>query len=237
MPSERYFADASLTEGAEIVLVDAESRHLVSVMRTAQGETVELINGRGELAQARLEAIGKKSATLRVLSVTRDSAPVEPVILAQAVPRSNRLDTILEKGTELGATEFWLFPGGRSERQEFSANQEQRMQGILVAAIKQCGRLHLPKIEVKPPLRKWTDLPCKGYYGAVDPAAPPFASVENAGDGGCIFFVGPEAGLTDHEEEKLRELGAQGVKLHSNILRTDTAGIAALSIWWAIVNR
>lgn len=117
MPAERYFLDAPFVRGQEILMEDEEMHHLIRVMRTEIGEEVELINGRGELAQAKLTSVGKRSANLLVQEVISESEPPR-LILAQALPRLNRLETIIEKGTELNVTEFWLFPGQFSEKKK-----------------------------------------------------------------------------------------------------------------------
>ena len=231
MAIERYYTDSDLKEGTPVTLGAQEFHHLTHVMRARSGDLVELINGRGTLAQARLDKIEKKEASLSVESAQHFPSNEPHLILAQGLPRSNRLDFILEKGTELGVSEIWLFPGEKSERQELSPNQEERAQLLLIAATKQCGRLWLPKLALKPKLKKWESLPGQAFFGDVSQKAPWLSSqIPDVRAKEIIFFVGPESGFTPQEEEKLKELGAMGVKLHFNILRTDTAAIAALCL-------
>lgn len=227
MPAERYFKNVSLTSGCKLTLEDNEFHHLVRVMRAAPGDTVELINGQGCLAQCTIKEIKKREAILEVTSLVKEEKPSFEVILAQAIPRGNRLDFILEKGTELGMTQLWLFPGDRSERKEV---QTERAQTVMAAACKQCGRLWLPELQIKEPIKKWKELPYPLYFGDVNPSAPLLSKALQTKEKGIIFVVGPESGLTDHEEAKLRALNGQGVKLHSHILRTDTAALAALAL-------
>lgn len=232
MPAERYYIDQDLHQGNHVSLEDQEFRHLAQVMRTKSGETIELVNGKGVLADATVDQIGKKHAIVHVESIQKQSGPTTPVVLAQAIPRINRLDFILEKGTELGMTELWLFPGKLSERKDLTEHQLERMRGLAIAAMKQCGRLWLPQIVVKPPLKEWKSLDLLSYFGDLSSEAPLFSKVLAGSplEKGILFFTGPESGFEEDEEQKLRELGAKGVKLHSNILRTDTASIAALSL-------
>src|SRR5260221_9782239 len=129
MPAERYFIDAAVSVGQEITLEGAECRHLCTVMRAQVGEEIELVNGKNQLAVASVQKMAKKSAGLRIEKVS-SGKPSRPVIIAQAIPRFNRLETILEKGTELGAAAFWTFPGMLSEKKELSANQQERMRLI-----------------------------------------------------------------------------------------------------------
>lgn len=232
MPAERFFYDGPLNQGEIIHLEDFEFHHLSNVMRLNLGEQVEIVNGRGSLAQAEIEDLKKKSATLVIHRVTEAAPPSFNLILAQGIPRGNRLDFILEKGTELGMTEIWLFPAKLSERKEVSANQMHRCQALLVAAMKQCGRLHLPKIVIKSPIKEWPLLPFPCFHGDVDTQAPRFSEFLHKQKlaEGLIFCVGPEGGFTIHEEEMLKSIGSQGVTLNANILRTDTAAMAALAI-------
>ncbi len=225
MPHNRFYIDAPFTLHAEVNLQE-ETRHL-KVMRLHQGDAIELVNGHNQLARAIL----KSAHTAEIISLD-EYAPPPPVILCQAFPRLNRLDTIVEKGTELGMTELWLFPGQKSEKKELSSNQYERAKQITIAAMKQCGRLDLPSIQIKPPLVQWKPLTLAAYYGSLAQGAPPFLSVLEK-KGGLCFFVGPEAGFTPDEEKILETLHAKGVQLHPWVLRTDTAPLAALSLIYA----
>ncbi len=221
MPAERYYIDQVLNEGASLSLEGKEHHHLAHVMRTKVGDAVTLVDGRGNLAEGVATAVGKKKSTIQVKQV-RSEPPDSSLILIQAIPRQARLDMILEKGTELGVTEFRLFPAERGERKLLDT-QLRRLQGISVAALKQSGRLHLPEITVLPRLLEWSNLPKGTAFGDVN-------EKERRLDGACrSVVIGPESGLSQHEIDHLRELGATPVTLHRNILRTDTAAICALS--------
>jgi 16S rRNA (uracil1498-N3)-methyltransferase len=231
MPSERYYVECELLKDNEIELEGLEFHHLTNVMRSKVGESVEIINGNGFLATGSILRIEKKKAVLGITTLFKAPKPSHEVILAQAIPRLNRLDFIIEKGTELGMTELWLYPGERSERKELSESQMSRVKSITVAAIKQCGRLYLPEIILKPSLSKWPAPPQTIYYGDVSPAAPLLSDVSaQNSEPHIIFCTGPESGFSENEEKILTSLGAIGVKLHSNILRTDTASLTALTL-------
>lgn len=225
MPVDRFFSDAEFSTNSEAILEEQEFHHLVNVLRCRVGESIELVNGRNQLASATIQKIEKRKAILKINAVEKkDPSPI--LILAQATPRFNRLEFILEKGTELGATEFWLFPGQLSEKVEFSANQVQRMHLIVISAMKQCGRLDLPKIVYKPPLLDWDGTLYPIIYGATSPSAPSLALSFPP----LIVLVGPEKGLSNSEITHLEKLKAKGYRLNPNILRTDTAALAFLSI-------
>ena len=235
MPAERYFVEDAFRVGETCELKGSEFHHLAHVMRTRKGEEVELVNGRGALAQAVVHQLGKDRAALTIQNVLQEEyVPACRIILAQAMPKPNRLDFILEKGTELGVDCFWLFPGNLSAKKEFFPHQLERARHLTIAAMKQCGRLILPAIELKPALEEWPVLDhLLPYFGDVSPDAPLFEETSDAIRSAGIpilFFTGPESGFNMQETDVLRNLGAKGVKLHSNILRTDTASLVALSL-------
>lgn len=230
MPHHRFYTPADLSLNDEVCLEGDEGNHL-KVMRVAKGDSVELINGKGILAHAKVIDISKNKCHLRVAENYSESPPSTSITLLQALPKMNRLDTILEKVTELGVTEIALFPGDRSEKNDLSAQQYQRVLSILIAATKQSGRLFLPKIQVLPPIEKWPTFEGSLLFGDIRPGAARLLDVlEKTHSQNVYFCVGPEAGLSDREENLLETKGFKGVSLHRNVLRTDTAPIAALAI-------
>lgn len=232
MPKERFFIDQTFLENNYLLLEDKEFHHLINVMRSKIQDKVEVINGKGALGIAEVISIEKRRATLQIQLIHELPPPNCEIILAQAIPRPNRLDTILEKCTELGVTDIWLFPGDFSEIKDFKENKMERIQTILISAIKQCGRLYLPKVSFKPKLDQWSPLDFKAYFGDVDPNAPLFLEDfnQNSSSKKVLFFIGPESGFSEKESNILRKLNAKGVKLHENILRTDTAAITAIAL-------
>lgn len=230
MPIDRYYYESSL-EAASITLEGQEFHHLVHVARLRTGEKAEIIDGKGALAYARVESIAKKEAVLTILHMEKAMRPAPEIILAQAIPRLNRLDTIMEKATELGATQIWLFPGDRSERKSITEHQLERLRAITISALKQSGRLWLPTLYVKPSIKEWAKLPCRCFFGDVSPNAKLLAEMLKPYLSGDFFIViGPESGLTEEESDQLRKLDVAGVKLSDSVLRTDTAAILAIGL-------
>ncbi len=231
MPAERYYIETDLLSDDIISIEGVEFHHLTNVMRSKVGESLEIINGKGTLAFAVIKQLEKKKAIVVINKTIHVPKQEHQIILLQALPRLNRLDFIVEKGTELGMTELWLFPGERSERKELSKSQLERVQSLTIAASKQCGRLHLPKIIIQPALSKWTAFDYPLYFGDLNEKAPLLIDeMAKNSEQHIAFCTGPEAGFGINEIQLLEKLGAKGVKLHSNILRTDTASIMALSL-------
>lgn len=233
MPAERYYVDQLLSEGQLIAIEGAEFHHLAHVMRTRIGERIEIVNGKGSLAEGVVQDLQKKQAVLLIEQVSTGSQSLPRTILAQAIPKPNRLDYIIEKGTELGVDEFWLFPGHHSVKRDLSPTQMERVQMLMISAMKQSGRLFLPSLEVKPPLEKWIG-GCGGplLFGDVEKEAPLLSTVWQRVNPTTqvTFLIGPESGFSEKEIDLMRMAQAHGVKLHENILRTDTAPMVALSL-------
>ncbi len=231
MPHNRYYLDATFDQNTTLSLSGDEWHHL-RVLRSRQGEIVELINGRGQLAEAQIVALKKNDAELSICRITQEKTPPPPLILAQAIPRMSHLEWIIEKGTELNATAFWLFPGMLSEKDTLSDSQQARLKGLCISAVKQCGRLDMPEIIAKPPLAKWSPLEGTLLFGDTAEDAPylwntPLPKPHIAP---IVIFIGPEKGLDPRERSFLLDtLKAKSVRLHRNILRAETAPLAALA--------
>lgn len=224
MPQDRFYLDAAFQTDQTLTLEESEFHHL-RVLRIAPDEEIDLVNGRGDLAKASVLKLAKHSANLRILSSTHRAPPSPPIILAIALLRMNKLEWAIEKTTELGADAFLLYPADNSEKDDLSPNQLERLRHLAISALKQCGRLYLPSLTLTT-LDKILLNPAQILYGDVHPDAPliPTAPTEPT-----LFISGPEKGFSKGEEELLRAKG-MGVKLNDNILRAETAPLAALSI-------
>jgi 16S rRNA (uracil1498-N3)-methyltransferase len=233
MPHHRYYLDTSFQENETVVLSADEFHHLARVSRTREGDCVELVNGRGQLAQARLTKLKKRDAELGILQVTEEIGPKTPLILAQALTRMTPLEWIIEKGTELNVTAFWLFPGVLSEKDRLSQAQFVRLKHLAISAMKQCGRLDLPSIELKPSLLKWMPMPGTLLFGNPEEPTPYLweLSLRRPLPAPVVLFIGPESGFDPTERDFLHNsLNVRGIRLHPNILRAETASLVILSL-------
>ena len=229
MPVNRFYLDDPLEEGTTVALEGAEQHHAAKVVRCTEGDTVELVNGRGCLAQGLVRDVQRRTLGIEVTSSSVEVPPEKKIILLQAFPRKNRLDTIVEKATELGADALYLFPAALSER---SFTSHDRVVQGAVSAMKQCGRLFLPEVYCGDTLPEILEVLAAAtiYYGSFAEGAPPFHQRWKEPEGDVAFVIGPESGLTEQEEELLQKSGAEGVSLHPWILRTDTAAIGAMML-------
>jgi 16S rRNA (uracil1498-N3)-methyltransferase len=226
MPAERFYADCDLQSRSTVPLEGPEFHHLAHVMRIEQGEEIDLVNGRNELARAKVALIEKKRALLEIKSCQTFKKPSSGVVLALPFLRLAKLEWVIEKGTELGADAFWLFPADGSEKESLSPHQMERLLHIGISAMKQCGRLDLPPIKELGSLEELFAQPGLYLYGDVRESAP-LISERREEQTTCTFITGPEKGFSKKELDVL-EQRAEGVRLHPNILRAETAPIAAL---------
>ena len=224
---DRFFLDDSLAQGEKIDLPEPEFRHL-KVLRIGVGEEIELVNGRGSLATARVERMDKQSAHLKILESKEEPRPTPSISLGLALIRPNRLEWVIEKATELGADTIYLYSADLSEKEGLSPNQKERLQHLAISALKQCGRLYLPNIELLPSIDDALSGDHRILFGDTHPSAPWLSSLPLQ-SGSLLFITGPEKGFSEREHQLLHEKG-KGVKLSRNILRAETAPIAALSI-------
>jgi 16S rRNA (uracil1498-N3)-methyltransferase len=219
MPAERFFVEGVL-EG-KVFLEGTEFHHLAHVMRVKVGEEIELVNGKGDLAIAQVEEIGKKGAQLEVIQKTSSSPLSSGLTLAVPLMRSSKLELVIEKCTELGADRFYLYPADHSEKETLSENQRERLQYIAISAMKQCGRLDLPPIEILGSLQEVLSKEGPFLFGDTREGAKPIEKIK-----GATFISGPEKGFSEKELKFLDQKG-KGVKLHPYILRAETAPIFA----------
>ena len=197
MPHDRFYVDAPLK--GEVLLDGEEFHHLSRVMRKKEGDVVELLNGKNTLALVTLSSISKREASL-IVTQSEDKKPLLPPLkLIQAIPKLSHLELILQKGTELGASHFYLYPSSLSEKKDLSANQKRRLHLILIGAMKQCGRLDLPILE-------WGFPPLEGkvFFGDLSLDAPSLPDVASLP---ATFIVGPEKGFTKEEISDLHTKG------------------------------
>lgn len=221
MPHDRFYIDAPFEN--ECKLEGDEFQHLTRVMRKKDKDEVELINGRHQLALARIDSIEKWSAHLTILRCEEKKPLLPPLTLVQAMPKLSNLELILQKGTELGVSTFWMFQSTHSEKKKLSETQKKRLDHIVISAMKQCGRLDRPELHWGFPD------PLTGHIYVGILGEKPTPHLNEVAQHPATLIIGPEKGLTE-EETKKYEAAGQGVSLGYYTLRAETAAIAGLAI-------
>lgn len=231
----RFFVDPAAVQGDLVTLVGDDAHHAATVLRLKPGEPVTVLDGRGRVLACVAEAVEKKAVALRVTGEAHAAPPPVAVTLYQALPKGDKLELVIQKATELGAARIVPVAAARSVVKIDPAKAEAkraRWQAIAREAAEQSERATVPAVEAPVPL-KGVALP-PGTLGLVLaeregartlprelPAEPP---------AGLALFVGPEGGWDPAELAALAALGAIPVSLGPRILRTETAGLAALAI-------
>ncbi|UXI69367.1 16S rRNA (uracil(1498)-N(3))-methyltransferase [Tahibacter amnicola] len=236
----RIYVPQPLSDGDIVHLPEQAGEHLARVLRLEAGHPLVLFNGDGGEFTARLASLAKRSVTAQVLEArAADRESPLQLTLAQGVARGEKMDWILQKATELGVSRIIPVVTERTEVRLDEERAERRLSHwhqVIASACEQCGRNRLPQVTPPIKLAAWA-----GQLGA-DPAAryallpegdQSLASITSLPHG-AILTVGPEGGFSDQDEAILRNAGFKGLRLGPRILRTETAGIAALAALQAI---
>ncbi|MBS0626447.1 MAG: 16S rRNA (uracil(1498)-N(3))-methyltransferase [Verrucomicrobia bacterium] len=227
MPFDRFYCENLRDSTAS--LEGAELHHLAHVMRVRVGDEVELVDGRGALALAKLTSLDKKRAELEIETLSREKSSPPQILLAIPYLRPSKLEWIVEKGTELGADTFCFYPADLGEKQNLSPHQFERLRTLSISAMKQSGRLFLPHLEL---MSRFSELFAKeatALYGDPRSGAQKFQTPRFP----ALFISGPESGFSDEEYAALQKNGV-GVSLNPHTLRAETAPIAAAALLaWA----
>jgi 16S rRNA (uracil1498-N3)-methyltransferase len=228
----RFYVDGALRAGTSVPLPDDSAHHAVHVLRVHAGDEITLFNGRGGEFAARIASIQRLTVLVDVLAhraVERES-PLR-MVLVQGVSAGERMDFTVRKSVELGVAEIQPVLAASSlarPKGERAAARQTHWQRIAIAACEQCGRNRIPIVH---PMVAASDY--RGAAGTrilLSPASELRFSqaVKSAGDEFTIA-AGPEAGFNAQEEAALLDAGFVPARLGARVLRTETAGLAALA--------
>lgn len=229
----RFFARWEGAQGA-IAHIDAqEAAHLGKVLRLAPGDTVQLLDGRGNRCLAQLTQADKTGAQARVLEMLPGNEARVQVTLYQGMPKSDKMEWIVQKCTELGAYAVRGVYFKRSDVRPDTDKQDkkiQRLERIALEAAKQCGR-GAPARVLAPVAFSGCDF--SGHSAVLVPweeGGMPFSQAVRSADlSNAALVIGPEGGIDKTEIDALLAAGAVPVTLGPRILRTETAAVGALA--------
>lgn len=223
-----------LNAGQTVTLPPAVAHHAERVLRMRVGDAVVLFNGRGGEHAGRIDALGKIGRVrLETWQAIEREAPLA-ITLVQALPAADKMDWIVQKAVELGVTGIVPVVSSRSVVRlsgERAAKRIDHLRQIAIAACEQCGRNRLPEIADLQPLPHYLAQP---RAEAALPLVLALTAEKRLADlpqpdGGIVLLVGPEGGLTDDEVVAARSVGFMPVGIGPRILRTETAGLAAIA--------
>lgn len=228
-----FFVD-ELPDVEELLLDGAEGRHAVDVLRLGVGERVRIGDGAGSVAEG--EVLQAGPAGLRVAVTLRFDvpAPDPEFVLVQALPKGDHGPLAVDLATELGVDRIVPWTAARCVtrwREDRVEKGLAKWRSAARAAAKQSRRPRLPEIAEPHSTREVCGLLSDVDLGLVlhEQAHRPMAELELPATGSIVVVVGPEGGLTDGEVVAFRAAGAQAVRLGAEVLRTSTAGAAALA--------
>lgn len=240
MRTIRIHVDLPLSLDAEVALPTQAAEHVARVLRLPSGAPLTLFNGDGQDYQARILAVGRRDVSVRIESrdTLQNESPLR-LTLAQAVVRADKMDLIVQKATELGAIRIAPLLTERSEVKLAAERAEKRLahwRAIAASACEQSGRACVP--EILPPLPLPTWLAGLADEQTLRLALLPHAT-QSARDlrfvhGSGVLVVGPEGGLGERDIAALIAASFSGLRLGPRVLRTETAGMAALAALQAL---
>ena len=243
----RVYVDSPVAAGKRVVVEGSAANHIARVLRLRSGDSLTVFDGSGGEFGARIEEFRKEAVVVAI----EEHRPLDresplPLTLVQGISRGERMDWIIQKATELGASRIVPVFTKRSVVRLDGKQAERKLQhwrAIAVAACEQCGRNRIPDLAV--PVDFFDML-------AGDPSSRPDSAgrTDSAGSTrlllsptgnlriddlqdvgkGITVLIGPEGGLGDVEQEAAIAAGFKAVRLGPRVLRTETAAIAALTI-------
>ncbi|MEW4567099.1 RsmE family RNA methyltransferase [Tautonia sp. JC769] len=228
---ERVYHPHAL-DGDRLEVTGPEAHHLARVRRVGPGDRIEVFDGLGGVVLARVDRAGRNGLEL----VVEDRLPPRPlptsdVTLATAVPKGDRFDWLIEKATELGVARIIPLRTQRSVVDPRTSKLD-RLRRLVVEACKQSGRDHVLQLE---PMASWSDFlatEAEALRLIAHPGGDPIARHGPAPR--VVLAIGPEGGFTDEEIEAARAVGWRTIGLGPNLLRIETAGIAASAAFLAM---
>jgi 16S rRNA (uracil1498-N3)-methyltransferase len=219
------------------VLDGPEGHHAAAVQRLRPGERLMLGDGRGATAAAEVETVGKGTLTVTVIH-RRYAPPNRPhLVVAQGIPKGERGELAVAAMTEVGVDEIVPWAASRSVaiwRGERGSRSRDKWASTAREAAKQARRAWVPTVSeplsTKELASRAMDLDGRATFVLHEEASVPLASVQLPDRDEVVLVIGPEGGVAEDELAMFEHAGAIAVRLGDNVLRTSTAGVAALSV-------
>jgi len=226
---------AGTAEGSGLVLGGPEGRHAATVKRIGVGEQVLLTDGAGRRADAVVEDVGDGELRLRLTAITFEPPPDPRFVLVQALAKGDRGEQAIEAATEVGVDEVVPWQASRCIviwRGERAARSLRKWESVVLAAAKQSRRTRVPAVGG---LADRAAVIARVESAALslvlhEEARQPLAGLGLPRSGDVVVIVGPEGGIAPDELGALVAAGALPLRLGSSVLRSSSAGPAALAV-------
>ncbi|NQT32399.1 MAG: 16S rRNA (uracil(1498)-N(3))-methyltransferase [Candidatus Omnitrophica bacterium] len=236
----RFYAPKENISKDKITIEGKEAHHILDVMRMKDGDEVVVFDGTGNEYSGFIKGVDPKEKKLivQVVRVERPFSEKMPeVILAQAIPRKNKMEYIVEKSTELGVSRIVPIVTDRTIVRPDDARSKKKVakwRRIALEASKQCGRTSVPKIEKVTDYKKFVKL--IDQFDTVlfaclrDGNVPVREALDDVGSGRILVFIGPESDFTEEEIEMADRHNSRFISLGKRVLKSDTAGLFVLAV-------
>lgn len=225
---------AGAVVGATVVVEGDEAHHAVAVRRLRTGEQVVLTDGLGRAVVGEVGETGKRRLEAVVVSVSNEPEPAPAVTVVQALPKGERGELAVEVLTEVGVARVVPWAAARSVavwKGERAEKGLARWRATAREAAKQARRAWHPVVEPLATTALVADLVAAADLAVVlhEEATEPLSGLVVPQQGSVLVVVGPEGGIAPEELEVLTTAGARSVRLGAEVLRTSTAGVAAVA--------
>ena len=238
MNSPRFYCREALSPGGHVELPEPVARHAVRVLRLPPGAPMVLFDGRGGEYPAHIERIERD----RVFAVLGSWCEIEresplSITLVQALQAGDKMDFTIQKAVELGVRDIVPVESRRSVIRlagERAGKRVAHWQGVAASACEQCGRNQVPLVAPLEKLENWLARPANGVLRLMlaPDAEVSLASIRPVGE--VQLLIGAEGGLDPQEVLAAKQAGFQAVRMGPRVLRTETAGLAALAAMQAL---
>ncbi|WP_345802647.1 16S rRNA (uracil(1498)-N(3))-methyltransferase [Microbacterium sp. AZCO] len=242
MPLHFVVEDAGAQRGDAVTLTGAEAKHAAVVRRVRPGEEVTVGDGRGAWLTGEVESAQPAEVVVRIIARREIAAPTPRLVLVQALAKGDRDELAVQAATELGVDEIVPWQSARSVSRWDAKAEKGRARWATIAreAAKQAHRAWLPEVG---PLASTAELERRAAASRVlvlEPTADERLTAlgfDPGDDRDIVLVVGPEGGFDGDELDRLQAAGATLVRLGDTVLRTSTAGPAAISVVSGILGR
>ncbi|MGH8025230.1 MAG: 16S rRNA (uracil(1498)-N(3))-methyltransferase [Pseudoxanthomonas sp.] len=229
----RCHVDAPLAVDASIALPESAAAHLVRVLRLREGDECVLFNGDGNDYGARLSSVGKRETIVEIRSrhSVDNESPLR-ITLMQGIARGEKMDLILQKATELGVAAIVPVLAERTEVKLDAERTQKRMahwRSVIVSACEQSGRAAIPQLAAPATLADAAEAIADALKLTLDPVGEHTLASLTAPASSATLAIGPEGGWSPRDRDTLRTAGFSGLRLGPRVLRTETAGLAAIA--------
>ncbi|MBV9270791.1 MAG: 16S rRNA (uracil(1498)-N(3))-methyltransferase [Candidatus Eremiobacteraeota bacterium] len=237
MRASRFFVEGIYEEGATVALDCGDAHKILHVLRLGTGDAIRIVDSSGSEFEATV-AEDPDGLVARVTArvATNSAGGSVALTIAQAIPKAQKMEYVVEKASELGVASIVPFASERTVVREFSENKVERWRRVARSSAEQCGRSHI--MEVAEPV-SFAELLCR--FGAYDVVLFPWEGSDPeplrdvmpallARAKRVMAVIGPEGGFSHGEAAGARDAGARVVSLGTRILRTETAGLYVAAV-------